>query len=54
MAYEGDQVDAKKVRAAYVAKETGISEEQALSLIARIGMDLPALLREGRILARAG
>jgi hypothetical protein len=46
--YECDE----KRRAVYVAKETGISEEAALALISQLGMDLPTLLREARIIAR--
>lgn len=49
---EDEKRDRERLRAEYVARETGISHDQALALIELIGMDLPALLRQGRLLAR--
>jgi hypothetical protein len=48
-----EQSDQRRQLARRVAKEAGITEEQALELIATIGGNLPSLLFEGRALKRA-
>ena len=43
----------KQRRAATIAKETGVTLDEAMVLIEMIGMDLSSLLREARILQRS-
>ena len=53
MVLEEDKTTHQKLlRAAYVARETGVSEGEAMTLIDLIGMDLSALLREARVLKK--
>jgi hypothetical protein len=52
MADEADKTAQKRARAAFLAKETGICDEDAMTLIELLGMDMGALLREARILKK--
>jgi hypothetical protein len=52
MADEADKTAQKRARAAFLAKETGICDEDAITLIELLGMDMGALLREARILKK--
>jgi hypothetical protein len=52
MADEADKTAQKRTRAAFLAKETGICDEDAMTLIELLGMDMGALLREARILKK--
>jgi hypothetical protein len=52
MADEADKAAQKRTRAAFLARETGICDEDAITLIELLGMDMSALLREARILKK--
>ena len=50
---EDKNTQLKRTRAAFLAKETGITEDEAWALIEMIGMDMGSLLREARILRKS-